>query len=44
MNKIIITLTTDADVMLVNRHMNILLNNLIGSDIVVSEYTIQKGR
>lgn len=44
MNKIIITLTTEADLIMINKDMNKLLKNLIECEIAVSEYTIQKGK
>jgi len=44
MNKIIITLTTDADVMAVNKDMNEILSKMIDCGILITEYTIQKGK
>jgi len=44
MNKIIITLTTEADLIMINKDINKLLKELIDANILVSEYTIQKGK
>lgn len=44
MNKIIITLETEADLIMINKDMNKLLKTLIDANILVSEYTIQEAK
>lgn len=42
MNKLIITLTTEADIIMINKDMNKIIKQLIEANIPVQEYTIQK--
>jgi len=42
MNKVVITLTTDKDLLSINRHMNIMIEAFIKQGVQVTEYTIQE--
>lgn len=44
MNKIIITLETEADIMTVNVNMNVLIKQLIEAGLSFKEYTIQEAK
>ena len=44
MKKIIITLETDASLLLVNKDFNKIINELLTGNFIVKEYTIQEGK
>ncbi len=44
MKKIVITLTTEADLMTVNINMNVMIAQLINAGISFKEYTIQEAK
>lgn len=44
MNKVVITLTTDKDLLSINRHMNIMIEAFIKHGVQVTEYTIQESK
>lgn len=44
MKKYVITLTTEADLMVLNVNMNQIIRQLIDSGISIGEYTIQEAK
>lgn len=44
MRKIVITLETDASLLLVNKDFNKIINELLTGNFIVKEYTIQEGK